>query len=96
MSLIIYNLPCGRIVYLTVEQLLNLTDEDIRYMDSNNIGSHCSNPFIKLPYDEKEKFIPEEEDLKDLKDQDIIDYDPSDDNTDLPDEPINFDRMFDD
>lgn len=41
----LYQLPNGKVIYITIEQYLELTDEDIQYMMSINHGEHASNPF---------------------------------------------------
>lgn len=41
----LYQLPTGKVIYITIEQFLELTDEDIQYMTSINHGEHVSNPF---------------------------------------------------
>lgn len=81
--MIIYQLPNGKIVYLSVEQFLSLKDDDIKYMLENNFGSEVSNPFsIKSP-----KQIDEyEEDIND--DNYTDDYDE-------PSEPFDINSLFD-
>lgn len=41
----LYQLPNGKVVYLSVEQYLDLTDLDIQYMMSIDFGDHIVNPF---------------------------------------------------
>lgn len=41
----LYQLPNGKVIYITIEQYLELTDEDIQYMMSINHGEHIINPF---------------------------------------------------
>lgn len=41
----IYQLPSGKIVHLSIEQYLDLTDEDIEYMISMNFGDYAKSPF---------------------------------------------------
>lgn len=41
----LYQLPNGKVIYLTVEQFLELTDLDIQYMMSIDFGDHIVNPF---------------------------------------------------
>lgn len=40
-----YQLPNGKTVYLTIEEYLNLTDADIQYLVSLNVGESVLNPF---------------------------------------------------
>ena len=41
----IYQLPTGKIVHLSLEEYLNLTDEDVQYLISTGLGSAPNNPF---------------------------------------------------
>jgi hypothetical protein len=41
----LYQLPNGKVIYLTIEQFLELTDEDIQYLMSIDFGDHILNPF---------------------------------------------------
>jgi len=41
----IYQLPTGKIVHLSLEEYLNLTDEDVQYLISTGTGSSPNNPF---------------------------------------------------
>jgi hypothetical protein len=89
--MIVYQLPSGKIVYLSVDQLLRLTDNDVKQLDDSNIGSSGHNPFRKLPGESaKDKF---NEDLKDEED-DSIDFTDLDDED--SDEPFNMNRFLDD
>jgi len=40
-----YQLPNGKTIYLTIEEYLNLTDADIQYLVSLNVGESVLNPF---------------------------------------------------
>ena len=43
----IYQLPNGRIVKISIETYLRMTDEDLRYLNESNIGSSVSDdPFV--------------------------------------------------
>lgn len=70
-----YQLPNGKVVHLTIEEYLALTDEDIQYFMSKDFGDHVANPFTQsaVKKNSKEKsydfsFIPEED--KDINDDD--------------------------
>jgi hypothetical protein len=82
--MIIYQLPNGKIVHLTVDQFLSLQDDDIKYMIENNFGSDVHNPFS----------------IKTSKQDDDYDYDieddiyPDDDNE--PSEPFDINNIFED
>ena len=41
----LYQLPNGKVIYLTVDQYLDLTDLDIQYLMSIDYGEHLLNPF---------------------------------------------------
>jgi hypothetical protein len=41
----LYQLPNGKVIYLTVDQYLDLTDLDIQYLMSIDYGDHIINPF---------------------------------------------------
>jgi hypothetical protein len=41
----LYQLPNGRTVYLSIEEFLNLTDADIQYLVACNYGDTIVNPF---------------------------------------------------
>jgi hypothetical protein len=62
----IYQLPNGRIVKISIETYLRMTDEDLKYLNEINIGSSGNeDPFISE--DETESLdIIEEEYLEEL------------------------------
>ena len=41
----LYQLPNGKVVYLSIEEYLDLTDEDVQYLMSLDYGEHIVNPF---------------------------------------------------
>jgi hypothetical protein len=41
----LYQLQNGKVIYLTVDQFLELTDLDIQYLMSVDFGEHLVNPF---------------------------------------------------
>lgn len=41
----LYQLPNGKVIFLTVDQFLDLTDEDIQYLMSQDAGDYAGNPF---------------------------------------------------
>lgn len=45
MPIMLYQLPNGKVVYLTIEEYLDLTDEDVQYLMSLDFGEHIINPF---------------------------------------------------
>jgi len=62
----IYQLPNGRIIKISIETYLRMTDEDLKYLNESNIGSVGSdNPFVSE--DEAESLdIIEDEYIDDL------------------------------
>jgi len=42
----IYQLPTGKIIYITVEQYLSLSDEELDSLSSMNIGEYAKSPWI--------------------------------------------------
>ena len=48
-----YQLPNGKVIYLTVEEYLDLTDEDIQYLISIDYGETIVNPFSGSAVDTK-------------------------------------------
>lgn len=85
--MIVYQLPSGKIIYLTVEQFLRLTDDEIKQYEDSNIGSSGNNPFRKLPSSFKDT-LDEEDDQED----DSIDFTSSDD--DDFEEPFDMNRFL--
>ena len=41
----LYQLPNGKVVHLSVEEYLNLTDDDVQYLLSIDFGEYIQNPF---------------------------------------------------
>jgi hypothetical protein len=82
----LYQLPNGKVIYLTVEQFLDLTDLDIQYFMSINAGEHAQNPFTDsaVVQNSKEHYYD-------------FDYlvDDENSNDDLIDDDIPFDEIID-
>lgn len=82
-----YQLPNGKVVHLTVDQYLDLTDEDIQYMMSIDHGDYVLNPFsdsaigdnIKEKYYDFDYLVTDDENPNDVASDDI----PFDDIIDL-------------
>ena len=76
-----YQLPTGRVIYITIEQYLSMTDHDIQYLISTNAGESIHNPFTSSALDEnstqKQKeydftFIPDDEvEIKEISLEDL-------------------------
>ena len=82
----VYQLPNGKVIYLTIDQFLDLTDDDIQYLTSVNAGEHGGNPFTHSAVvdSETEKcydfdFLVDDEN----QDDDMSDDQPFDDIVDI-------------
>jgi len=74
----IYQLPSGKIIELSLEQYLDMTDEDIEYFIAYNIGNEIENRFFNASLNNKETIILEssdeiEEETLDLLEITVID-----------------------
>lgn len=83
--MIVYQLPNGKVVYLTLDQFLSMTDDDESLLNEQNYGRSTNSPFINID---------------DIKDDDIPDDDYRDlynnDDEIEPNGPINLDHLFED
>lgn len=85
----LYQLPNGKVVHLSIEEFLDLTDEDIQYLMSIDYGEHIRDPFTgsAVENNTREKYydftslLQEDETLNDY----ISDDEPFDDFIDLSD-----------
>lgn len=83
----LYQLPNGKVVYLSIEQFLDLTDEDIQYLMSIDYGEHIINPFsdsavvenTKEKYYDFDYLVTDDENINDI----VSDDEPFDDIIDL-------------
>lgn len=54
-----YQLPSGKVIHLSVEEYLSLSDEDIQNLTASNLGDYATSPWegsaIKKPHKPKEK-----------------------------------------
>lgn len=83
--MIVYQLPNGKIVYLTLDQFLSLTDDDESLLSEYNYGYTCNTPFVNID---------------DIKEEDIVDNDyptmfDTDDDIDTQG-PLNINHLLDD
>jgi len=83
---VLYQLPNGKTIYLTVEEYLSLTDADVQYLISLNCGDTLLDPFFGSAVEKntKEKYYD-------------FDYLPSDDDEvkGIPSDDEPFDEMID-
>jgi hypothetical protein len=85
----LYQLPNGKVVHLSIEEFLDLTDEDIQYLMSIDYGEHIMDPFTgsAVENNTREKYYDftslsqEDETLNDYISDDL----PFDDIIDLSD-----------
>jgi len=83
----IYQLPNGKVINISIDQYLEMTDQDIQYLMSINGGDYATNPFTDSAAldNAKEKvydfdYLPsDEEDVDNI----ISDDEPFDDIIDL-------------
>lgn len=80
-----YSLPNGKVVNLSLEDYLDLTDEDVQYLMSLDYGEYVTDPFrgSAVETNKKEKYY----------DFDYLSDDESEDNVISDDEP--FDDIID-
>lgn len=78
----LYQLPNGRTVYLTVEEYLNLSDSDIQFLVSNCYGEEILNPFHGSVCGKDSPDV--EYDFSYLSDDDEIDSSFNDISDDIP------------
>jgi hypothetical protein len=80
----LYQLPNGKVINISIDQFLDMTDQDIQYFMSVNGGDYCSNPFTESACidNAKEKYYD-------------FEFLPTDDLDDIPDNNIPFDYIID-
>ena len=62
--MVLYNLPSGKAIWISIDTLLNLTHANIQDLEASNVGFASNDPFINLPKSS-------EEFKKSLQDDDI-------------------------
>ena len=78
--MIIYQLPNGKVVHLSIEEYLDLTDLDIQFLMSIDYGEHIIDPFTGSAVEDnrREKYIDieflpmEDYDVNDIPSDDIV------------------------
>ena len=84
----LYQLPNGKVIFLTIEQFLELSDQDIQFLNSNDFGEYATNHFTDSAVVEntREKVYDFEYLPNDEIDENIIsDDNPFDDIIDIVD-----------
>jgi hypothetical protein len=57
----LYQLPNGKVIEISLEDYLEMTDIDFQNIMAFNLGEHINNPWVNSAIDEDED--PEEEDI---------------------------------
>lgn len=72
--MVLYELPSGKSVFISIERLLNLTHEDIQDLEASNTGFTSNNPFQRLPNSSVDfkRFIDEDDEDDDDASPDIL------------------------
>ena len=67
----IYQLPNGRIIELSIEEYLSLTDDEIRDLNglSNDYTSDITNPFYKSTLNNNKREKPDEPEIWDIEER---------------------------
>ena len=71
-----YQLPNGKTVMLTIDQILDLDDIALQDLMAKNLGVEINDPFAEISYKEfepKEYPIPDVEEIEPLDDESIDD-----------------------
>ena len=79
MQIMLYQLPNGKVIHLSIEEYLDLTDEDIQYLMSIDYGEHIRDPFTGSAVEKNtrekhydfEFLSQDDEDLNDIVSDDI-------------------------
>jgi hypothetical protein len=72
----LYQLPNGKVIFLSIEEFLSLSDEDIQYFISVDYGEHISRPFddqCNSKYYDFDDYMPDEDDEKNPGDDNPFD-----------------------
>lgn len=57
----IYQLPNGKVINISIEEYLDLDDQDIQYLMSINAGNYATSPFYGSVIRKKKDYNPEED-----------------------------------
>ena len=80
----LYQLPNGKVINISIDQYLSMTDLDIQYLVSVGGGEYCANPFTESACidNTKEKSYD-------------FEFLPNDEIDDIPDDSMPFDDIID-
>jgi bifunctional pyridoxal-dependent enzyme with beta-cystathionase and maltose regulon repressor activities len=74
--MITYQLPSGKVINITVEEFLNLTDLDIQNLTASGLGVYANSPWynsvIKITDVDKKKIINKNDDIEYYLDEDDV------------------------
>jgi hypothetical protein len=86
---LIYQLPTGKIIYLSLEEFLDLTDQDIQYLISVNAGhySPVRNPFMGSAIEQRPVKEEDEDESEETEDEECGEETPAEDFPEVPDIP---------
>lgn len=59
--IMLYQLPTGKVVWLEVEDVINLSKEDLQFLIAINAGEHVHNPFKHSAISKKDSGVTEED-----------------------------------
>ena len=65
--MVLYELPSGKSIFISIERLLSLTKQDIQDLEASHSGFTSNDPFQKLPKSSKEfqRYLDEDNDEED-------------------------------
>jgi hypothetical protein len=74
----LFSLPTGKVLYISVEFWLSMSDLDLEYLMASDEGFYCNNPFSgsileEGYYNSYEDEYSEDEDLEGFSEDDIFD-----------------------
>ena len=78
-------------IHISVEEYLDLTDQDIQYLLSVNAGDHATSPWYGSSISKKRKQISEDSD-EDIR----IDFQPEDEDRSHGDNPASLEESLED
>lgn len=68
----IYQLSTGKVIEISLEQFLEMTDDDIEYLVAYNVGENINNPFFKSSFQNKVNIEVDEDVTPDLLETDSV------------------------
>jgi hypothetical protein len=68
----IYQLSTGKVIEISLEQFLEMTDDDIEYLVAYNVGESINNPFFKSSFQNKVTIEVDDDITPDLLETDSV------------------------